>query len=536
MFPVGLLMRTRALREEDGLALVLAMAVLVLLSTITVTAITMALSSNGTAQNSNAQQGALELAQAGVNRAEAILNATGANAVSPTLLGCTANGNASTTPCTPITGTANGGTYSFSGMYANGTNSGVWTITSTGSVANPNGGGVSNIQRTATATVNVTGGGQGTNISVWNYMYSTAPSDGNPNTCEVTFNADHDTITVPLYVTGDLCLNADHSTIMQNTSGGGQQVDVRVGGGITLAGTHATIGCDPGGSLGTCNGNTSPIYSGYSALGCRTSAGGTYHPCTTADHWYVSHTDSPITASPPTLNFTSWYANASPGPSHTCDSTLTPSPNLMTTQPHAFDNDTTMNGTNTIFNITPTNADYNRVTSTGTLDWNHTTHLLTISGTIFFDGNLEFTDGAASYSGLATIYANGEIFFSNGGTASGITANCPVSNVPHQCGINNGTWNPNTNMMILVASKASGTAVDMSVDHSEYQGDLACPPTSSVTIAGDHTIVEGGIICGNFSFGDHSQIYPLPTITNLPPGAPTPPNANATISAPTYNS
>src|SRR5581483_9961194 len=102
----------------------------------------------------------------------------GVDASAPTLLGCTANGSASTTPCTPITGSASGGSYSFSGMYAGGT----WTISSTGSVPNPNGGGVLNVTRSVSATATVSGGGQGNNIAVWNYLYSTAPQGSG---CEV---------------------------------------------------------------------------------------------------------------------------------------------------------------------------------------------------------------------------------------------------------------------------------------------------------------------------------------------------------------
>lgn len=156
------------LRDEAGITLIVALMVMVVLTTITYTAITMAISSNGTARSSNAQQDAYELAQAGVNEAESILNASSANATSPTLLGCTANGTNSTTPCSSLTGSAPGGTFSFYGTYAQTATNGVWTITSTGSVTNPNGGGAATVQRAATATVTVTGGGQGSNISVWN--------------------------------------------------------------------------------------------------------------------------------------------------------------------------------------------------------------------------------------------------------------------------------------------------------------------------------------------------------------------------------
>jgi hypothetical protein len=48
--------------------------------------------------------------------------------------------------------------------------------------------------------------------------------------------------------------------------------------------------------------------------------------------------------------------------------------------------------------------------------------------------------------------------------------------------------------------------------------------------------VEGPIICGKFKWFTQTKILPLPTISNLPPGAPVPPNAPATISPPVITS
>ncbi len=250
-----------------------------------------------------------------------------------------------------------------------------------------------------------------------------------------------------------------------------------------------------------------------------------------------------LIATPPETDFPGWYAGASPGPQHPCDPALTPAPSLATTQPYAFDDDGTMNGTNTKFILTPKGdgSDYNCVTSTGSISWNHHDHLLTVSGTIFFDGDVELDEDNSIYSGKATIYASGEISFNDGhGGHAFLVANCPDDKGnPKACGINkphgpghDDGWDPNTTMLTLVAGKSDGVAVDLTVDHSEFQGDIYCPETATAALAGDHTIVEGGIICGRFTWANHTQIYPMPTITTLPPGAPIPPNAPATISAP----
>ena len=518
----------RRLRNEQGIALVMALGTLITMSTVTTALLTYSASGVRTVRYTDGVLAARNLAEAGLADAEAILNNSSTNASSPTLLGCSVsptNVNNSALPCTDLTVAYPTGTASYHGIYTQGSNNGTWTITGTGTVRNPRGGAA--VVKTMTAAVTVTGGGQGNNISVWNYVYSTAPQTAG---CEVDLNGDHTDINVPLYVTGDLCLTGNHATVTEDKESGGQAVDIRVKGGLTITGNDASIGKDASHRL------TSGIVEG----GCRTSATGTYHACTTLDDYYVNQLDTPLTATPPVTDFPSWYLNASPGPNHPCDPTLTPAPNLMTTQPRAFDSDTTMNGTNTLFILTPTGAgtDYNCVTSTGSLSWNHTTHLLTISGTVFLDGNVQLNDDKSIYDGKATVYVNGLLDFNDGhGGHAGIRANCPGNDgKPKQCGINKGPgedhWDPNADMIIFAVNKSTGIAVDMTTDHTEFQGDLICPPTATAALAGDHTVIEGGIICGRFTWADHTKIYPMPTITTLPPGAPIPPNAPATISVP----
>ena len=553
-------------RREDGIALVLALAVIVFFSITAVTAVTMSTSTQSTANRSAAGQTAGALAEAGINTAEGVLNSGSTNAASPTLLGCSVsaqNVNNSAVPCTDLTISTSLGRASFHGLYAQGTgNIGTWTITATGSMPSPNGGGTT-VNRSTTATVTITGGGQANNISVWNYVYSTAPQGGG---CEVDLNGDHTTIEVPMYVTGDLCLSGDHSEIVEDKKSGGQAVDLRVGGTLSITGNHATVGCPtsgpghgPGPGPDDCGDgpgkDSTPLTSGYVAGGCISdpppASNSTPHPCTTADSYYVSQVDTPLTASAPVTDFPNWYLNASPGPKHVCDTHLTPAPNLTATK-NVFDNDTTMNATNTMFNLTPNGAgatDYNCVTSTGSLSWNHTTHVLKIGGTIFFDGDVYVSDppgpADAMYQGKGTIYVNGQLSFnSNGkpgpGGEGGLRAACadPHGNL-HQCDMNgdlNGPnhWDPNTNMVVFAVNKPSGIAIDLGTDHSEFQGDLLCTPGSTASLAGDHTQLEGGIICGKFTFGNHTEIFPMPTITNLPPGAPLPPNAAGSISPPIY--
>ncbi len=516
------------LRNDHGIALVMSLGILIVTGITTASLLAYTSSNVRIAHSLDRTTAARELAEAGINEAESILNGPSSNASSPTLLGCSvsqSNVNNSALPCTDLIATSSTGTVSYHGMYTQNASNGTWTITSSGQAPNPTGG--APVTKTITAVVTVTGGGQGNNISIWNYVYSTAPQGEG---CEVDLDGDHTTIQVPVYVTGDLCLSGNHASIVEDKINGGQSVDIRVKGGLTISGKDATVGKDSG----------HPLTSGLVEGGCRTTTTGSYHPCSPADDYYVGQVDTPLTAVPPETDFPGWYTGASPGPNHPCDPALTPAPSLMTTQPHAFDNDGTMNGTNSQFILTPTGAgsDYNCVTSTGSLSWDHTKHVLTIGGTIFFDGRVQLNDDKSIYAGKATIYVNGELDFNDGhGGHAGIRANCPDGKGnPKQCGINKGGgedhWDPNTNMIIFVVNQPTGVAVDLTTDHTEFQGDLLCPPTATVALAGDHTIVEGGIICGRFTWANHTQIYPLPTITTLPPGAPVPPNAPATVSPP----
>ena len=512
----------RVLREE-GIALVMALGITVVLIIFVASMISYTSENSRNTNNSNSRLGALALAESGIASAVSILNQA-ANVASPTVLGCTASGANSTLPCTDIAVSVPGGTAYVHGMYTAGASStGTWAITAYGSVVNPSGlaGTSPNLTKTMTANLTITGGGQSNNISVWNYVYSTAPQGSG---CEVDISGNNVIVNVPVYITGDLCISGNNAGIIENTADGGQPIDVRVGGKVVISGSNASIGTA-----------AHPITSGYSAQGCASTIGGTPHPCTTADKWYVRTTDTPLTATPPTTDYAGTYASASPGPNHLCDTTLTPSPNLTAAanQPHAFDNDATMNGTNTAFNLTPS-SDYNCVTASGQLSWNHTTHILTVAGTIFFDGNLTTSDGSAMYHGKATLYVNGE-FLLNGNNAS-LRAGCPSSPATptHQCAFGNTSpeWNDNTDMLLIVTNKPGATSVDMSGNNVQFQGDLMCPATSTANLSGNNVIVEGGIICGKFSWGNNPLIYPLPTITNLPPGAPVPPNAPATVGIP----
>ena len=149
---------------------------------------------------------------------------------------------------------------------------------------------------------------------------------------------------------------------------------------------------------------------------CTYNGNPAHTPCTSADHVYAGTiTRTAPGANPalvmPQVDFNYWWANAEPGPKHPCTVSNGAVP--------AFDNDAgNTNGPNDSIPVngemTPTNADYdcqvwdNGVLK-GELGWNHTTHVMTIFGTIFIDGNFRFDDDGeiVHYQGKADIISGG---------------------------------------------------------------------------------------------------------------------------------
>ena len=59
---------------------------------------------------------------------------------------------------------------------------------------------------------------------------------------------------------------------------------------------------------------------------------------------------------------------------------------------------------------------------------------------------------------------------------------------------------------------------------------------ASMDFEGNNIVLEGPFICGKFIWGQNMILRPLPTVSNLPPGAPVPPNAPAVIGTPVITS
>jgi Tfp pilus assembly protein PilX len=348
----------RRLRDERGIALVMALGIMIVLAITAGAAMQYATSNSSESSASASRQKAFNLAEAGLNTALAVLYKVN-NPTDPTAV-----------PAAPPQN-LEGGTSSYTATLAGTT----WTLTGIGTVPNPAGQG--SVTRTVAQEITV----GSTDGSAWQYVFS-----DNASACmDIKNNAD---IAAPLYVRGDLCLGNGSNLL-------GSPIQVL---GTMTMGNGSSVGF-PG----------SPIEEAHIKMGCIKS--GNPHACTSADGVYANILDSnPATITKPTVDLPYWYANAAPGPSRPCTTGSLPSGSN-------FDNGGGLNRSNPTFTLGSGPAFDCRVTDgsgnlIGRLAWTPgSPGTLAVAGTIFFDGDLSLS--SLVYQGRATIYSSGVISTSN---------------------------------------------------------------------------------------------------------------------------
>jgi hypothetical protein len=507
----------RRLRSERALALPFALLVMAISAASIVTVVQFSSSSGRTAHVAKGRMSAEALAEAGLSNAFAVLNYWDSatmlnNANDPTLLGCDVNG----ANCVPRVSTYTSGTASYYGVLNASTS--IWTITSVGQVVNPTGGPA--LKKTLTAKVNVTWNNtQPANAAAWNYVYSTKTPGGG---CEVTLNGNNVVLDMPLYVTGDLCFDSNNAVIDERGEGqtpAPQPIDVRVGGKAVFAanGTSIGVASDNITKAAVAGGCTTNINTAGTA--CNTSAWNT-------SRYFVDTTTTFTAITQPTADFAGKFVSASPGPNHDCVTASSPS-NLAAS---TWDTDGIQDGNDGTFDLTPATSyqcktyanDATSGTQIGELSWDATSHVLTVRGVIFIDKNVTSSATNATYQGSATLHVGGTYTFSGNDAKLCANATCDFT-----------TWNPNTEMLIIVANGA-GNAIDFSGNNDKFQGGLFCNPTATISFSGNNGEIQGPMICGSFNFSNNVVLKPLPAITELPLGAPINPNVHATPSTPSY--
>jgi Tfp pilus assembly protein PilX len=406
----------RRLVAQAGFALPVVIGTSMILGITGTTAMVYSTSNVRTAASSKADERAFALAEAGLNYAYSTLY----NASDPTMPGAV-----------PLrSDVVEDGTITWWGTLDTETNK--WTLNGRGELPNPAGGmNVIRVVRGRASVQSVTVGSE--QNAIWNYIYAEAPTS-----CTTLSNSVN--VNVPIYIKGDLCL--------QNSAQvSGQYTVLQVGGTLTLNNSSHV------GSSG------SPLAEVHIAGGCKKGSSGQIHnPCGPADSVYSTlPPDAEITGlEKPAVDLAYWYANSKPGPMQGCTSGSFPG---------GFDNDTTMNRSRSTVNLTPgTSYDCSvhdgQGNLVGRIAWNPSTKALTIAGTIFFDGDIEFQNSTnAFYTGRATIYSSGKITMQNSTKLCG-SPGC------------NSAWQPTQNLLAFVAG-SSTDAIGFQIRNSGiFQGAI----------------------------------------------------------------
>jgi Tfp pilus assembly protein PilX len=520
----------RLLREEDGLALALALGVTVVLGIATTSMIMYTTSSQRNAQRDSADLVARTYAEAGLNTAYAIIfhanTTSGLNPTAANMLGC--NGYSGPTDTSGpsncaapvrqlaciVAGCTAGspGSVSYYGFFS-GTNpasylgltvpASTWLIVSTGYDRNANG---LTVGKTAMAEVTISPLSSGAVASVWNHVFITSPLVANQ--CQLDFSGNNMTVNVPVYVIGNMCLG--NSVITES----GQPVDVQVGGKLYLT----------GGSVGASS--ASKITSGVVVGGCTTvSISAATSPCDNGTfHWWVTTPDTFVAQAAPSLTSTdiaSDYASFDPGPAHPCAVGNNPYAPLPST---TFDTNSVYDVSAATFTLTPSTS-YACISqsgsSVGQLVWNASTRQLTINGSVFIDGSVIISQ-ALTYSGTGIIEAAGTITFNGNGTTVCAVASCVATNWQGTSG--------NNQMLTLAALASNTTAITFTNNAQSFQGSLWTQPSSAMTFVKNGVTVQGPMSIGKFdSSFNNAALQPLPVIKNMPAGAPVPPNTSASV-------
>lgn len=523
----------RKLRQEDGLALVLALGFTVVMTIFVISMISFTTSSSRSARLSAGDVMARQYAEAGLNSAYNLItnaNTTSGNPSAANLLGC----NGATGP-TDAAGPSNcsvktpkvicvaassscaagdAGSASVYGYYS-GTNpttylgvsvpASTWLLVSSGYARNPEG---TSIVKSTTGTVTISSLNSGAVAAVWNHLFITAPLQA--NVCAVDFGGNGLLITSPLYALGNVCLSGQNVAIQEDLVNG-QPIDLMIGGKLVLSGSGTKAGQD----------SSHPLTSGVVVGGCTTvSVSSATGSCTSgAYNYWVTTPDTFITTEAPEMqaaDIATDYSNSDPGPTHACATGGLPA--------STFDNDTTQNGTNTSFELLP-NSSYTCVSQSGStvgqMSWNNTTKQLAINGNVFLDGNLTISQ-SGTYTGTGVIEAAGTITFNGNNMSVCATSPCSFTNWQGNSG--------NNSMLTLVALKSSTTSITFKDNAMTFQGSLWAQPSSTMTFVKNGVTVEGPISIGKFDNTFNNAVFkPLPVIKNMPVGAPLPPNSGASV-------
>jgi Tfp pilus assembly protein PilX len=477
----------RVVQDERGVALVMALIIMAALAgTTAALVIPGAVNQRNSLKSGDARQ-AFALAEAALAYGEGSVYGAGTTFKSP-ITGTATSPNVIPTQAGGGTGT----------WYATVAPDGItWTIYGDGTV--------DGVKREVHAQATDPSQTTVTDSGVWNYVYADNANTG----CATTLTASI-TISVPVLIRGDFCIGGSlNFTGAQLQVGGNLSVtgSAKIGAstkkitslqvGLTSSSTSTCNSVTPG--TGACDGSHSPIYATTVSKGLTVTP---QMPCIGQPSSWDSQCADPPGTSPAVLNGT-WYKLHA---YYNAQASLTKSgcpTNLL-------DNDTTLNNSDTsISSVMFGTTDYDCKVGTNEIKWNHTTKILYVSGTLYFDGSLALS-GTIVYTGQASIYFTGGVSMGNNSSFCGI-ASCTTS------------WNPDLNGIIFIAgcwSNSTGSTltttgcVNLSGGATAQFG-VYC--TTDYATAGNSSNM-GPVLANTLSLGGTAAS--LIPFHNMPPGTP----------------
>jgi hypothetical protein len=447
-------------------------------------------SNTKTSARSKSDESSFSLSEAALNNAMAVLSNPTNNALDPDLLPGT---EATASSATYETGTAK-----WYGVLDRST--AVWTVTALGLHNNPTGAGAAQVRRKLTAKVPVTPNNtQPNNNPAWNYIYARATG----STCDVTL-ANNLSGNSQFYIAGNLCLS--------------NNVDINSASLIVRGNLDLANNAD----VGTSSSMSTRVET-YVGGQCRYGGGSWANPCSgNQDSRHIYSKMNPPTyvvgvnniapvIPEPAADWALWYENAIPGPAQSCTTVSGSPPTFDTNYPNRD------NSVSSVFELTPASSYTCRVgpvgSPSGELSWNASTKVLTVAGTIFIDGSARITNGSLNqYNGQATLYLSGTFLINNSSKLCGGVSgsNCDFA-----------AWNPNTEMLTIVANGNGGQAGTgnsiMVENNGQFQGGLF--GTSAVEFT-NNARSDGPIVGSTVKFNNNVQNDQFPTITVVPVGMP----------------
>src|SRR5215210_3182914 len=315
------------LREERGMALVMAIGIMTVLGIMIVTIIDYTASNTRNAGYSKSKTTAFSLAEAGINNAVSVLNNPSNNSLNPNILASQ-------------TSSIEGGIVTWSGTLDRA--AAAWALTSTGSIKNPTGPKAGNVTRTLTAKVVVVPlYAQPLGNPVWNYLYAGHTGSA----CDLTVSNNIGGSS-RLYVRGNLCLS-NNSALNQSS--------VIVGGNLDVA-NNAAVGAST--NMGTrvetyVGGNCRYGTGAWAECSGDQDARHIFSKLVTPDGTTVAVSHNPLVVEPPTADFALWYEHAIPGPAQSCTTASGTTPTYDNNYPTQ-----NLNGGSvpTVFDLTPASS------------------------------------------------------------------------------------------------------------------------------------------------------------------------------------